>query len=264
MEEKFADLKSRDKRAFMPFVTGADPTVEATIEIVCRLEEAGADAVELGVAYSDPLADGPTIQDAYSRVLGAGLTVDDYFDAVRGIRKRSNIPIASMVSCSIVSRITPAEYCRTAAEAGVDALIVPDLPPEEAGEVMAEGAGRGLGVVFLATPTTPPDRLRTIVNSSKPFVYYVSIVGITGARTSLPPELADGVKAAKALTDTPVVVGFGVSNAETASMVAGYADGVIVGSAIVKVIAANADKSAAEIADAVADFARPIAEAVHA
>ncbi|MCD6404735.1 MAG: tryptophan synthase subunit alpha [Planctomycetes bacterium] len=264
IEDTFAKLADSGQKAFMPFITACDPSVETTVEIVVALEAAGADIVELGVAYSDPLADGPVIQDSYHRVLSAGGTVADFFRTVREIRKRSQIPIAAMVTYTIVWKVSPEEFVEKASQAGVDALIVPDLPPEEAQRLVEAAGEKGLGVIFLAAPTTTPERIKKIVAVSAPFIYYVSVVGTTGARDALPRELAGGVAAAKALTDKPVVVGFGVSSPETAAAVAKIADGVIVGSAIVRVITENASKSPKEIAAAVADFARPIAEAVKA
>lgn len=246
----------------MPFVTACDPTPEACVKIVLALEKAGADMVELGFAYSDPLADGPVIQDSYARVLGRKTSVGDDIAAIREIRKRSAIPIAAMVSYSIVWKRGPAEFMRELADAGADALIAPDLPVEEAGELLAAGRAAGLGVVFLVTPTTPPERARGIIEASSPFVYYVSVVGITGARAALPPELAAGVKLAKSMTDKPVVVGFGVSTPEQAAEVAKSADGVIVGSAIVKVVSRHHAKPVQELTGEVAAFARPIAEAM--
>lgn len=262
IERLFARFEADGRKAFMPFITACDPSGDATVAVVGALEEAGADIIELGVAYSDPLADGPVIQDAYSRVLGAGLGVDDFFETVRAIRQKSEIPLCAMVTYSIVSRRGPLQFARSAADAGVDALIVPDLPPEEADILRAAAGEAGLGTIFLAAPTTTPRRLKRIVEASSPFIYYVSVVGITGARESLPANLSDGVKALKALTEKPVVVGFGVSNAQVAARVAEVADGVIVGSAIVRVIGENASKPPEEIAAAAADFARPIAEAV--
>jgi len=246
----------------MPFITACDPSPDATVAVVEALSEAGADIIELGVAYSDPLADGPVIQDSYSRVLGAGLRVNDFLETVRAIRRKSEIPICGMVSFSIVARRGQWQFVQDAAGAGVDALIVPDLPPEEAAELREAAGAADLGTVFLAAPTTGKKRLREIAEASSPFIYYVSVVGVTGARESLPAELSEGVKSLQALTKKPVVVGFGVSNPQTAARVAAVADGVIVGSAIVRVIAGNADKSPDEIATAVKEFAAPIAAAV--
>lgn len=262
MVKVFEKLKSAGKKAFMPFITACDPSRQATVEIVAALAQAGADVVELGIAYSDPVADGPIIQDSYNRVLSSGLGVDDFFAAVRGIRKRTDIPLAGMVSYSIIYKRGVEDFVRQAAGSGVDALIVPDLPPEEAADLVKAADASGLGIVFLAAPTTPPDRLAKIVAASSPFIYYVSLVGTTGAREALPDELAAGVAAAKRLSVKPVVVGFGVSRPEQAASVAKVADGVIVGSAIVRVISENAARPPAEIAAAAADFARPIAEAV--
>lgn len=262
IEKRFEELKVRREKAFMPFVTACDPTPEATVEIVLALEKAGSDVVELGIAYSDPIADGPVIQDSYARVIGSGRRVKDALAAVAAIRLRSEIPIAAMVSYSIAWKIGPSRFAKDASDAGVDALIIPDLPPEEAGEMLAAAGKAGLGVVFLVTPVTEQTRLKTIVEASRPFIYYVSIVGTTGARAALPPELADGVRAVKKTTTKPVVVGFGVSGPEQAAAVAGFADGVIVGSAFVKVISEHRGEPARDVARAAAAFARPIVAAV--
>lgn len=262
IEDTFAKLRKSGEKAFMPFITGCDPSPAATVEIVTALERVGADVIELGAAYSDPLADGPVIQDSYNRVLASGSRMADYFRTVRDIRKRSDIPIAGMVSYSIVCRRGVGGFAAEAADAGVDALIVPDLPPEDAGELSAEAEHAGIGLVFLAAPTTPAARLAKIAAASGPFIYYVSVVGTTGARDKLPNDLADGVASLKAETEKPVVVGFGVSNPETAAAVARIADGVIVGSAIVKVISENTGLSEVEVAQAAARFAQPLARAV--
>jgi tryptophan synthase alpha chain len=264
IEETFARLVKSRRKAFMPFITCCDPSGEATVEIVTALEGAGADIIELGAAYSDPLADGPVIQDSYNRVLASGCRLTDYFATVRKIREVSQIPIAAMVSYSIVSKRGNEPFVRDAAEAGVDALIVPDLPPEESGDLVDCAREAGLGVVFLAAPTTPDDRLEKIAAAAEPFIYYVSVVGTTGARDRLPEDLSEGVKALKATTEKPVVVGFGVSNAATAAEVARIADGVIVGSALVAVIAENRGEPPAAIGEAVGKFAGPLAEAVKA
>jgi tryptophan synthase alpha chain len=262
IEDKFDQLRSRGAKAFMPFVTACDPSPEASAEIVLALEKAGADIVELGFAYTDPIADGPVIQDSYAKVLGAGRTVADALGVVREIRRRSSIPLAGMVSYSIVWKKGPAEFTRAAAEAGLDALIVPDLPPEEAGDLLPAAEAAGVPVVFLVTPNTRGDRLAAIVEASRPFIYYVSVVGTTGARQALPAELAEGVKAVKSMTGKPVVVGFGVSTPAQAAAVSRIADGVIVGSAIVEVIAAKRGASVESLSKAVRDFASPIAKAV--
>lgn len=264
IEETFAKLREKGRKAFMPFITACDPTPEATVEIIAALEEAGADMIELGVAYSDPLADGPVIQDSYNRVLKNRTTVAEMLKIITNAHKRTSIPLALMVTYTIIWKVGITEFVEKSAQSGVDALIVPDLPPEEAGTLLEAASAHNLGVIFLAAPTTRPDRLKTITAASAPFIYYVSVVGTTGARTELPAELARGVAAAKALTEKPVVVGFGVSTPETAAAVARIADGVIVGSAIVRVIGENAGKTPTEIAAAAANFARPIAEAVKA
>ena len=264
IETRFSELNNRGEKAFMPFVTACDPTPEASIAVASALEKAGADVIELGLAYSDPIADGPVIQDSYSRVLANGFTVADALEVVREIRKLSQVPLAAMVSYSIVWKKGPAQFAAAAARAGIDALIIPDLPPEDASDAIAAAEGNGIGVVFLVTPNTSDKRLGAIVAASRPFIYYVSVVGTTGARVALPPELSAGVARVKAMTDKPVVVGFGVSTPEQARAVSRLADGVIVGSAIVSVVGRCSHGAPDDMAKAAADFALPLARAVKA
>lgn len=262
IEKRFDQLKAKGAKAFMPFVTACDPSPETTVEIVSALEDSGADIIELGFAYSDPIADGPVIQDSYAKVLESRRTVDDALSVAEGIRKRSSIPLAAMVSYSIVWKRKPAEFAAAAARAGIDALIIPDLPPEEAGDMFDALQSSPLGVVFLVTPNTDARRLERIVAASRPFIYYVSVVGTTGARIQLPGDLSAGVRKVKSLTDKPVVVGFGVSTPAQAASVAQIADGVIVGSALVRVISEHRRDGSRAIVDAVRAFAGPMAEAV--
>jgi len=240
IDEKFRELKAAGQKAFIPYVSAGDPDDETTVEIVLALERSGADLVELGVPYSDPLADGPVIQDAFSRVLARNFRVADTWEIVRCIRRRSQVPLLTMVSYSLVYRYGAERYVSEALASGIDGAIIPDLSVEEGKEVLDLAAGRDFATVLLVAPTTEAARERVIVERSTGFVYCISVVGITGERATLPPELRDHVLRLKKLTAKPVCVGFGVSRPEHVKTVASIADGVIVGSALVKLIATHA------------------------
>ena len=249
IDAKFADLRAKGKKAFIPYVTAGDPDADTTVEIALALEKSGADLIELGVPYSDPLADGPVIQDAFTRVLSRGWRVADTFAVARRIRERSEVPLVTMVSYSLVYRYGPERYVREAQAAGIDGAIVPDLGVAEGGGFLAEAARRDFKTVLLVAPTTEPEREREIVERSTGFVYCISVVGITGEREGLPPELKNHVARLKRLTARPVCVGFGVSRPEHVRSVAAIADGVIVGSAIVRLIAQRSSDRATLLAE---------------
>ena len=220
IDAKFAALKGAGRVAFIPYVTAGQPTGDTTVDIVLALAQSGADLVELGVPYSDPLADGPTIQDAFTGVLSRGFRVTETFDIARRVRERSDVPLLAMVSYSIVYRYGCERFVTEAQAAGIDGAIIPDLTVADGGETLALAAGRDFATVMLVAPTTEPDRERAIVGKSTGFVYCVSVVGITGARDELPAELADHVKRLRTATDKPICVGFGVSKPEHVKLVA--------------------------------------------
>lgn len=236
IDEKFMALRHAHKKAFIAFITAGDPDLSKTEDLVIALEKAGADIVELGVPFSDPLADGPTIQDASYRSLQRGTTLRKILAAVKRIRQHSDIPIALMTYYNPVFHFGEAAFVRQAKAAGVDGVIIPDLPLEEAGDLRCAAVKAGLATVFFAAPTTTPDRLGPVVRAATGFIYYVSVAGVTGALRAVPAEIAVKVHRIKALTDKPVCVGFGVSTPAQARAIARVADGVIVGSAIVKEI----------------------------
>jgi tryptophan synthase alpha chain len=239
IDAKFAELRAKSRKAFIPYVSAGDPDLDTTVDIVLALEEAGADLVELGVPYSDPLADGPVIQDAFSRVLARGFRVADTWEIVRRIRLRSQLPLLTMVSYSLVYRYGAERYVSEALAAGVDGAVIPDLGVEEGKDFLDQAAASHFATVLLVAPTTDPVRERAIVQRSTGFLYCISVVGITGERATLPPQLRDHVERLKKLTTKPVCVGFGVSTPEHVKIVASVADGVIVGSAIVKLISSH-------------------------
>jgi len=218
----------------MPFLTAGDPDLETTGALIEESARRGADIIELGVPFSDPIADGPTIQASFVRALERGLSVRDVFSLIRDVRVRCEVPLLTMVSFSIVARIGPETYFSEAAAAGVDGVIVPDLSVEESREVAREARTAGLHQVMLVAPTTPPPRMREIARRSSGFIYCISVAGTTGVRDRLPDDLAEHIRLLKSMTRKPVAVGFGISTADHVRAVAALADGVIVGSAIVR------------------------------
>ncbi|GMV82155.1 MAG: tryptophan synthase alpha chain [Planctomycetota bacterium] len=231
----FAALKSA---AFMPFFTIGDPDVETTAALVTEAARRGADLIELGVPFSDPIADGPTIQASYYRALDRGFKVAQVFELAKKLRANGvTIPLVCMVSHSLVFKRGTGSFFRSAREAGYDGMIVPDLPAGYEGDATVQAHAHGLEHIFLCAPTTTPERRAQICAKSGGFIYYISVAGITGARDALPPDLEANVKDLKSRTKTPVCVGFGIGKSAQAAAVSKLADGVIVGSALVKLAA---------------------------
>jgi tryptophan synthase alpha chain len=220
--------------AFMPFVTCGDPDMSTTIAVVRELASRGVDLIELGFPYSDPIADGPVIQASYTRALGRKFEISDIFTGVATLRGSIDVPLAAMVAFAIVFRIGPERFVEQARESGFAGLIVPDLPGDEADEMAQLCRRAGLDLIQLVAPTTPASRIARILKSASGFVYCVSVAGTTGVRTQLPAELKDQLRDLRTRTDLPLAVGFGVSKPEQVDELRGLADGVIVGSAIVR------------------------------
>jgi len=245
IHQTFARLKHP---AFIPFFTVGDPDLPATEAFVKEAAARGADLIELGVPFSDPIADGPTIQASYYRALERGFKLRQLFEMVERLRDGGlEKPLIAMISESLVFKRGLEGFLDEASDAGLDGLIIPDLPVGYEGDTAEAARARGLDLIFLCAPTTPPERRALIAERSTGFVYYVSVAGITGARTALPPDLAQNVKALKKLTRTPVCVGFGISRPEHAAAVAKVADGVIVGSALVKRVAELSEQALAGV-----------------
>lgn len=231
---RFAMLRRTGKKAFIPYIMAGHPDLEATRRLIPLLEECGADVIELGVPFSDPLADGPTIQAAAQEALAAGVTLETVIGLVAELRQSTDVPIILMTYYNPVFRYGDERFCRDAARAGVDGVIIPDLPPDEAEVLMRSARTEKLDTIFLLAPTSTEDRIRKVARASSGFLYYVPITGITGAALTLDDSLQESIRNIKALAKTPVAVGFGVSRPEEAAAIARVADGVIVGSAIVK------------------------------
>jgi tryptophan synthase alpha chain len=234
IEAAFERLRAAGKKAFIPYIMAGDPDLDTTVERVMLLESLGADVIELGVPFSDPTADGPTIQRAAERALKSGTTLRKIVGLVSELRRRSEVPLILMTYYNPVLRYGVAAFVRDAAAAGVDGLIVPDLPVEEAAELMASCRSKGICTIFLVAPTSTDDRMKRIAAASRGFVYYVSMTGITGADLSLDSGFSAHLERLKMMTDRPVAIGFGISSPADARRMAAAADGVIVGSAIVK------------------------------
>jgi tryptophan synthase alpha chain len=255
ISEVFATRKGRI--GLVPFVPAGYPDLETTAALLPALAEAGASVIEVGIPYSDPIADGPTIQASYNEALTRHkVKVADVFRVVSSVRERVAVPIVSMVSYSVPFRYGLERFVRDAKGAGFDGLILPDLPPPEAERVCEAVRAGGLDTILLIAPTTTPQRRAEIARLSSGFVYYLSVSGITGERTELPADLADNVRQIKSLTDRPVCVGFGISTPEHVARLNGVADGAIVGSAIVKRMTQHAGEGARRIADVIAGYAR--------
>ena len=234
IEEKFKEVLGRKGKAFIPYVMAGDPDLQRTKEVVAILEECGADIIELGVPFSDPLSDGPTIQKAAQRALGEGVTLRKVIEFVGDLRKSTQTPIVLMTYYNPIFRYGEERFVRDASAAGVDGIIVPDLPPDEAGSLLSFSKNAGFDIIFLVAPTSTGERIKKVARTSRGFIYYVSITGITGSKLSVDPSIGSHIKKVRKTGRKPVAVGFGISTPEEAAEIARIADGVIIGSAIVK------------------------------
>ncbi len=260
---KFAQLRACNRSALIPFIVAGDPDLERTGRLVMELEARGADLIELGVPFSDPMADGPANQRAAARGLASGATLPAILAAVAELRKHTQIPIILFGYYNPIFRYGCERLCGDAKRAGVDGLLVVDLPPEEAQELAKPARAAGLDLIYLLAPTTPPERSRMVASSATGFLYYVSVTGVTGARTALASDLEQKVTALRGITDLPIGVGFGISTAEQTREVARFADAVVVGSAISQLIERNAasDGLVAAVGEFVGMLKQAISEA---
>jgi tryptophan synthase alpha chain len=238
----FADLRARGRIGLLPFIPAAYPTLDATGPLLAALVAGGASAIEVGIPFSDPVADGPIIQEAFNQALQQHVRVRDVFAAIRSARATVSVPLVAMVSFSIVYRYGAPRFIADAAAAGFSGLIIPDLPPPEAAAVCPLIRDGGLDSILLVSPTSTPERRKQITALCSGFVYYLAVSGITGERDRLPADLEANLRDLRRTTDLPVAVGFGISRPEHVRQLAGLADGAIVGSAVVRRIR---DQSAA-------------------
>jgi tryptophan synthase alpha chain len=239
IDRAFARLKAQGRKGLIPFLAAGDPSLDVTAALVREFEDRGADLVEIGVPFSDPLADGVVNQRAYQRALAAGVSLGRILDLVASIRRHSEIPLVLMSYVNPVHRFGLDRFPAAAREAGVDGLILSDCPPEEM-DGFLEALGRArVHPVLLVAPTSPDRRISLISARSRGYIYYVSLRGVTGPRDELPADLSDGIRRIRALTQMPLAVGFGISTPAQAKAVAELADAVIVGSAIVATIEAS-------------------------
>ena len=246
IDELFAKLKTENATAFMPFITAGDPDMETTARLLSELDATGCHLVELGIPYSDPIADGPVIQASYTRALGSGTKLNAIFDMVSRVAPTIEMPIVMMVSYAIIYRVGVDDFLKKAVAAGVSGAIVPDMPVDEADEFSARCKEHDFSLNLLITPTTTRERAVRIAAATTGFIYYVSIAGITGERTGLPDDLVDNLTWLRSQTELPICVGFGISEPDQVKMLKPVADGIIVGSAIVRRIAAASEGSSAE------------------
>jgi tryptophan synthase alpha chain len=259
----YTQLRGSDRIAFNAYLCAGNPSLEATEALILEMERRGVDAIELGMPFSDPVADGPDLQPAHARGVAAGVTLPDVLGLVRRVREKSDIPIALMSYYNPIHYRGPATLVAEAADAGIDGLIIPDLPPEEADDLIAAAREHDVATIFFVAPTSTPERVELVNRTATGFIYCISVTGVTGARTALPAELAGELRALRDATDKPLVVGFGVSTPEHVRAMAAVADGCIVGSAIARVVEANLDAPLDALLAATGDFVAPLAQAAH-
>jgi tryptophan synthase alpha chain len=258
IERVFKGLKNK-RAALIPYVVAGDPDLKTSEALVLKMTEAGADMIELGVPFSDPLADGPTIQAGSQRALQNGVDLKGIFALAERLKGNST-PLILMTYFNPVLHFGLKDFAESCGRSRIDGVIIPDLPPEEAGPWMGEARRIGLDTIFLVAPTSPPDRIKLVSRCSRGFIYYVSVTGVTGAREKLPEELEPAIKRIKEQSKKPVAVGFGISTPEQAKRISLFADGIIIGSAIVKMIEENLKSPG--LTDKMRDFVSSFAKAL--
>jgi len=256
IERKFSDLKKREEKALVAYLTAGDPNLEKTKEIILGLDAAGADVLEIGVPFSDPTADGPIIQAASRRALENGATLSNILDMIESVRKFSDIPIVLFGYYNPILIYGNEGFAKRAKASGVDGILVVDLPPEESAELRRYTDRSGIDFISLIAPTTPSDRIRKISQNARGFLYYISITGITGTARPQVSDIKNEMKRIRGITTLPVVVGFGISTREQAGELAPYADGIVIGSAFVRLIEENSDKN--NLVNIVSSYAKDI------
>jgi tryptophan synthase alpha chain len=262
VDDSFAKLRGEGRKALMPFVTAGDPDLEFTAAVIRELVARGASLCEVGIPYSDPIADGPVIQASYTRALGQGVKLGAILETLGKVVPQVAAPLVTMVSYAIVYRQGLEKYSDELVRRGVAGMIVPDLPVEESAQLAEVCRRRDLSLIQLVTPTTPRDRALRITETSSGFLYYVSVAGITGERTELPPELLERVAWLREQTPLPVCIGFGISEPAHVRLLAPVADGLIVGSAIVRRVAEAAAQGRQQTLAAVGQYLATLAAAL--
>jgi len=261
IDAAFTDLAKTARKGFIPYITAGDPSPATTVSLVLMLEEVGASVVELGVPFSDPLADGVVNQEAAQRALAAGMTLGGVLDIVRDIRRSSEVPIVLFTYCNPLFRYGFERFADDAKSAGVDGVLALDLPPEESGQYKRLLDAAGLATIYLVAPTSTEQRVQLITGQTTGFVYYVSRTGVTGVRTGVDESVRPMVETIKRYTKKPVAVGFGISSRSQAAEVAACADAVVVGSALVRIVGEQGDSP--EVVAAVREFAAELVEGIH-
>jgi tryptophan synthase alpha chain len=261
----FESLRSRKRTAFMPFLAAGDPDVSTTVELIRLLARCGVDLIEIGFPYSDPIADGPVIQEAYTRALAKKIGLADIFGGLTTLKGEAIPPLLAMVAYAIVYRAGPEKFVTAARQAGFSGLIVPDLPGDQATDLFAIARSHDVDLIQLVAPTTTPDRVDRILKSSSGFVYCIAVAGTTGVREALPQELKSELEMLRLKTRLPLAVGFGIGRADQVNSLRGLADGVIVGSAVVRQVARLSSGAAprAAVLEELGRFARELTEAAH-
>lgn len=262
----FQKLRAERRKAFIPFLTAGDPDLAATERVAIHLADCGANLIEIGFPYSDPIADGPVIQASYTRALDRGLKIEQVFATARRIADAltpRGVPLVGMVSYSLVYRRGPETFLDRAQAAGLSGAIVPDLPMDEAESLSRLAAARDFKLIHLITPTTPPERATRIAQLSTGFLYCVSVTGITGERESLPDQVLDQLRRLRGETKIPLCVGFGISRPEHVRMLREEVDGIIVGSAIVRRVAEAGQRPADQVVAEVGELARSLVAALN-
>jgi tryptophan synthase alpha chain len=252
IEKRFRELKASNRKAFIPYITAGDPNLKTTAELILALDKAGADVIEVGVPFSDPIADGPVIQRATERALASGASLSDILRMGAEVRKKSQVPLLIMSYYNPLLHYGLDKLAHDAAAAGFDGILASDLTVEESGTYVETMKKAGLNTVFLVAPTSSPERIRKIAATSTGFLYAVSRTGVTGERQELDTDLRGFLKTLRSHTDVPIAVGFGISQPEHVQAVWQEADGAVVGSALVREIEENAGFS--DVADRVARF----------